>query len=79
MLGAYMDVDSYLERVRKEVERLDRGEIEALADAIYERYQTGRFVFIIGNGGDDALHYDVAFSYEEGRPALSQVNLRLKP
>jgi D-sedoheptulose 7-phosphate isomerase len=54
MLGAFMDVDTYLERVRAEVARLDRGEIEALADAIYACYERDKFVFIIGNGGSGA-------------------------
>jgi D-sedoheptulose 7-phosphate isomerase len=54
MIGARMDVDEYLERVRAEISRLSRDEIETFADLVYERYQTGRFVFIIGNGGSGA-------------------------
>lgn len=54
MLGATMDAKSYLKRTCEEIERLDIDEMEALADAIYSRYQSGRFVFIIGNGGSGA-------------------------
>lgn len=54
MLGATMDVRSYLKRQCEEVEKLDAREIEALADSIYQRYQSGRFVYIIGNGGSGA-------------------------
>ena len=54
MLGATTDAKSFLNRVCQEIERLDIREIEAMADAIYERYQTGRFVYIIGNGGSGA-------------------------
>ena len=54
MLGATMNVQSYLDRMRQEIERLDGGEIQSLADAIYERYQSGRFVYICGNGGSGA-------------------------
>jgi len=54
MLGAHMDVHSYLARQQEEIARLDTEAIEALADAIYERYESGRFVYIIGNGGSAA-------------------------
>ena len=54
MIGARMDVGAYLDRVREEISRLSHGEIETFADLVYERYQSGRFVFIIGNGGSGA-------------------------
>jgi D-sedoheptulose 7-phosphate isomerase len=49
-----MDVQSYLARLQAEVARLDTAAIEALSDAILERYHSGRFVYIIGNGGSAA-------------------------
>ncbi|MFM7161822.1 MAG: SIS domain-containing protein [Planctomycetaceae bacterium] len=54
MYGARVDVKTYLQRVQQEIDKLDHGEIEALADAIYKRYLSGRFVYIIGNGGSAA-------------------------
>lgn len=54
MLGATMGAREYLDRVRREIELLDIAEMEAMADAIYTRYQSGRFVYIIGNGGSGA-------------------------
>ncbi|MGQ0634647.1 MAG: D-sedoheptulose-7-phosphate isomerase [Planctomycetaceae bacterium] len=54
MLGAHMDVQSYLTRMQHEVGRLDTRPIEALAEAIYQRYLSGRFVYIVGNGGSAA-------------------------
>lgn len=54
MIGARMEVGAYLDRVREEIARLSHDEIETFADLIYERYQNGRFVFIIGNGGSGA-------------------------
>lgn len=54
MLGASLDAASYLERTAQELRKIDIGEMEALADAIYGRYQSGRFVYIIGNGGSGA-------------------------
>jgi D-sedoheptulose 7-phosphate isomerase len=54
MLGAHMDVHAYLQRLQEEVARLDTRAIEGLADAIHQRYLSGRFVYIIGNGGSAA-------------------------
>ena len=54
MIGSTMDAKSYLNFVQREIEKLDLAQINAMADAIYQRYQAGRFVFIIGNGGSGA-------------------------
>jgi D-sedoheptulose 7-phosphate isomerase len=51
MLGTTLDVRPFLERVGQELLRIDPGEVRALADALYDCYQRGRFVFVIGNGG----------------------------
>lgn len=54
MLGVTLDASAYLERVSQEVRRLDPGQVEDLSDRIEEQYRSGRFVFIIGNGGSGA-------------------------
>ena len=54
MLGARLDGTAFLTQMKIEIDRLDTREIEALALAIYQRYQSGRFVYIIGNGGSGA-------------------------
>lgn len=54
MIGATMEARAYLQRVNAEIDRLNTNEIYALADSIHQRYQTGRFVYIIGNGGSGA-------------------------
>ncbi len=51
MLGVQLSVQAFLERVGQELLRIDPGEVKALADAVHECYQDGRFVFLIGNGG----------------------------
>jgi D-sedoheptulose 7-phosphate isomerase len=51
MLGIKLDVRPFLERVSQELARIDPAQVRALADAIYECYQEGRFVFLCGNGG----------------------------
>src|SRR6202030_1821505 len=54
MLGATLGAKTYLELVCDEIRRVDPAEVESLADLIEQRYHTGRFVFIIGNGGSGA-------------------------
>lgn len=54
MLGAHLNVQDYLARIQQEIGRLDTTAIDELAEAIYERYLSGRFVYIIGNGGSAA-------------------------
>lgn len=59
MLGTKMDARPFLERVGQELLRIDPAEVNVLADRIYECYQHGRTVFLIGNGGSgsNASHF----------------------
>src|SRR5436309_51315 len=59
MLGIQLDVRPFLERVAKELSRVDPEQVRALADAIYDCYTRGRFVFLCGNGGSgsNASHF----------------------
>lgn len=51
MLGATLDCSTYLVRLRQELERVDEGAMRRWADAIYQAWDEGRFVYIFGNGG----------------------------
>lgn len=51
MLGATLPLPSYLDRLNAEVSRLNQPDIKKWADLVFEAWQNGRFVFIIGNGG----------------------------
>ena len=59
MLGVKLTPKAFLERAGQELERIDAGQVQALADAIFDCYQQRRFVFIIGNGGSgsNASHF----------------------
>ena len=59
MLGTKLDVRPFLERVGRELLRVDPAEIKALADAMYDCYERGRFIFVVGNGGSgsNASHF----------------------
>jgi D-sedoheptulose 7-phosphate isomerase len=54
MLGATLGAKDYLDRVCREIQRLDLGQIEAFSQLVEDAYHAGRFVFIIGNGGSGA-------------------------
>jgi D-sedoheptulose 7-phosphate isomerase len=59
MLGAELTPQEYLERCHAEFQRLDLQQVRRLSEDIYAAYQTGRFVFICGNGGSgsNASHF----------------------
>ncbi len=54
MLGATLGAKDYLDRVCREIQRLDLSQLERLSDLIEDAYHAGRFVFICGNGGSGA-------------------------
>ena len=54
MLGSTMSAGDYLSRVCHEIQRLDTADVEKVSDLIEQAYDSGRFVFIIGNGGSGA-------------------------
>ncbi len=59
MLGTTLGPADYLRRMADELGRLDPVEVLALSDVMYERYLSGRFIFVIGNGGSgsNASHF----------------------
>lgn len=59
MLGVKLDVRPFMAKVCEELQKVDPAQVHLLADSIYECYEKGRFVFIIGNGGSgsNASHF----------------------
>jgi D-sedoheptulose 7-phosphate isomerase len=59
MLGIKLDVRAFLDRVKEELQRVDPAEIKKLSDLMYDCYERGRFIFLIGNGGSgsNASHF----------------------
>ncbi|RCS49246.1 SIS domain-containing protein [Bremerella cremea] len=51
MLGASLDIASYIDRFKAELDKLDHAQVQKWADLIYDAYESGNFVYIIGNGG----------------------------
>jgi D-sedoheptulose 7-phosphate isomerase len=51
MLGASLNLPTYLTRLHTELGRLDQDAIRRWADLTFAAWQNGRFVFLIGNGG----------------------------
>ncbi|PQO47818.1 SIS domain-containing protein [Blastopirellula marina] len=51
MLGASLDIASYIDRFKAELDKLDQTQIQKWADLIYDAYESGNFVYIFGNGG----------------------------
>ena len=59
MIGSTLNPRQFLDRVAIELGRINPDEIQKLSDLVWERYEAGRFVFVIGNGGSgsNASHF----------------------
>ena len=74
MLGARLDVSEYLSRLQQEIARLHQPDIVKLADLIYDAWDRGRFVFILGNGGSATTSSH--FSEDLGKSTLREKELK---
>ena len=59
MIGRHMGPRAFLTRVGEELAKIEPAEIEKLAELIWDVYQAGRYVYVIGNGGSgsNASHF----------------------
>jgi D-sedoheptulose 7-phosphate isomerase len=59
MLGSSLNPMAFLERVGRELTRVDPREVQALGDAVLDAYRRRKMVFVIGNGGSgsNASHF----------------------
>ncbi|HUY31280.1 MAG TPA: SIS domain-containing protein [Pirellulales bacterium] len=82
MLGAQLNVAGYLDRLRQELDRVERSEIGQMADLIYKAWEHEKFVFIFGNGGSgtNATHMseDLGKSLLRERELADETKKRLK-
>lgn len=51
MLGIELNASEYLTRLQTELQRVDQAAMQQWSDLIYDAYEQGKFVYIIGNGG----------------------------
>lgn len=54
MLGVQLNANAYLARLKQEIDHIDSAQLDRLADLLYEAWEKGRFVFVLGNGGSAA-------------------------
>ena len=59
LLGVKLSPRQFLDRVGEELGKIDPAQVQALADAVYDRYVRGQTVFLCGNGGSgsNASHF----------------------
>jgi D-sedoheptulose 7-phosphate isomerase len=74
MLGASLDVPSYLVRFNQEMDRVDQAALRRWADLIFAAWQNGKFVYIVGNGGSgcNASH----MAEDLGKSSLRECDLK---
>jgi D-sedoheptulose 7-phosphate isomerase len=74
MLGATLSAEAYLNRLKEEIDRLDRDALRRWADLVYQAWCEERFVFIIGNGGSGTTASHM--SEDLGKSTLLEKDLR---
>jgi D-sedoheptulose 7-phosphate isomerase len=74
MLGATLDSTSYIGRLNGELERVDRAAMERWADLVYGAWESGSFVYIIGNGGSGTSASHMA--EDLGKSSLRESDLK---
>ncbi|MEX2174843.1 MAG: SIS domain-containing protein [Pirellulaceae bacterium] len=74
MLGATLDLPAYLDRLLAEVNRLNQADLRQWADLLFQAWDGGRFVFIIGNGGSATTASHMA--EDLGKSTLRPADLR---
>lgn len=74
MLGATLQAPQYIERLQKELARIDQNEMRKLADMLYDAWRDEKFVYIFGNGGSGttATH----MSEDLGKSSLRERDLK---
>lgn len=54
MLGLTHDIGDYLDRLAREVDRVDRQRAYRLADLVFQAWEADHWIFVFGNGGSGA-------------------------
>ena len=76
----YDPVDDYLKRLVTTLERIDRGEINAVIEALFSAWKWRKQVFILGNGGSAATASHMAndlckLTAVDGKPRFKAMSL----
>jgi D-sedoheptulose 7-phosphate isomerase len=73
MLGAKLDGVQYLERLQRELARIDQAALSRWADLLFEAWENGNFVYILGNGGSGSTASHM--SEDLGKSTLREADL----
>jgi D-sedoheptulose 7-phosphate isomerase len=73
-------VDEYLNRLADTLKRISREQVWAVIEVLYEAWQTGKYIFILGNGGSAATASHMAndlnkFTITEGKRRMKAIAL----
>lgn len=74
MLGAHLEISQYVARLQEELDRIDQGELQQMADWLFDAWRQDKFVYIFGNGGSGttATH----MSEDLGKSSLRECDLQ---
>ncbi len=74
MLGATLAAGEYIDRLKRELDRIDQEDMRRWADLIFQAWEQEKFVYVFGNGGSGttASH----FSEDLGKSSLREADLQ---
>jgi D-sedoheptulose 7-phosphate isomerase len=73
MLGATLGIPDYVTRLKTELDRVDKQEIQRWADLVFEAWENERFIFVFGNGGSGTTATHIC--EDLGKSSLRQEDL----
>ena len=73
MLGTTLDASAYLDRLRTELARIDAAALERWADFVFDVWNRGSTLYLIGNGGSAAAASHLSVDLGKGTVATDRL------
>jgi len=73
MLGTSLDVGPYLDRLRRELMRVDIAAVERWADFAFDLWRRGKTLYLVGNGGSAAAASHLSVDLGKGTIPVSRL------
>ena len=73
MLGTTLDASAYIDRLRAELARIDTAAVERWADVVFDVWNRGATLYLIGNGGSAAAASHLSVDLGKGTVAADRL------
>lgn len=73
MLGTTLDASAYIDRLRAELARIDTAAVERWADVVFDVWNRGSTLYLVGNGGSAAAASHLSVDLGKGTVASDRL------